>query len=173
MKTEMEFKLLKTIETGFTTAVVPKQTLPILSPYPATDFVNPGLGQISRLYSFCVPTYTNKNLHELKKQSLLETHENLEGSGASALPNLSNEENPETNEQKLIASQISMDPNKLNELNRKRMGSGIHEAFLYPKMIKTDKLILKPPSKQEPKEHRVKIPNLANKKSIKHKFQFL
>ena len=155
MKINMEFKLLKTIENGFTTGGMPKQTLPNLTPFPATDFVNPGLGQISRLYSFYVPTYSNKNLHELRKQSLLETHENLEGFGASE--NQLNQENSETSEQKLIESQILMDPNELNERNKKRMGSAIHDAFLHPKVIKTDKLMLKPFSKQEPKEPNLKI----------------
>ena len=43
---KMENKLLKTIEANVSAFYVPTTTLPRLTPYPATDFVNPGLGQI-------------------------------------------------------------------------------------------------------------------------------
>ncbi len=53
------------------------------------------------------------------------------------------------------------------------MGSAIHESFLHPKIIKTDKIVF---SKQKP----VNNPTLETKsdksalsfKPIKHKFQF-
>ena len=77
MKTKMEYNLLKTIEgnLGLNSA---SSTYPKLTPFPANDFVNPGLGQISRLYSFYVPLYSQNNLHSVSKKVNIE---NLEGSG--------------------------------------------------------------------------------------------
>ena len=54
----MEYNLLKTIEPSIGDIVCPNEIYPRLSPYPAMDFVNPGLGQISRLYSFYVPLHS-------------------------------------------------------------------------------------------------------------------
>ena len=71
----MEYNLLKTIEGNFSKTLV-SSTYPQLTPYPATDFVNPGLGQISRLYSFYVPLYSHKDLFSVTKKV-----NNLEGSG--------------------------------------------------------------------------------------------
>lgn len=61
----MEYKLLKTIEPNLS-LTVPNEMMPRLSAYPANDFVNPGLGQISRLYSFYVPLHA-RSLHSETK----------------------------------------------------------------------------------------------------------
>jgi hypothetical protein len=63
----MEYRLLKTIESSQLT-LLPKETLPRLTPYPANNCVNPGLGQIARLYSFYVPLYSrSKSSFNFKK----------------------------------------------------------------------------------------------------------
>jgi hypothetical protein len=48
---------------------------------PANNYVTPGIGQITKLYSFYVPTHTQKSRHSISK----EIHSNLnqEGSGNS------------------------------------------------------------------------------------------
>ena len=73
----MEYSLLKTIEVNLGSPV-PTSSYPKLTPYPATDFVNPGLGQIGRLYSFYVPLYSHSNLHSVSKKVNLDE---LQGSG--------------------------------------------------------------------------------------------
>ena len=60
----MEYKLLKTIEQPIA-MMMPNETLPRLTPYPAYDFVNPGLGQISRLYTFYVPLHRHHSNNTL------------------------------------------------------------------------------------------------------------
>ena len=77
MKVEMEYNLLKTIEANLGTTIQ-TASYPRLTPYPATDFVNPGVGQIGRLYSFYVPLHSHNNLHTISKKVNLD---NLEGSG--------------------------------------------------------------------------------------------
>ena len=64
----MEYNLLKSIESRVSPFYIPNQTLPKLTAFPSTDFVNPGLGQISRLYSFYVPLHSHKSLHSHEKK---------------------------------------------------------------------------------------------------------
>ena len=157
----MEYNLLKTIESSLGANFVPNERYPRLSPFPATDHVNPGVGQICRLHSFYVPLYTTKNLHEKQKTNAIE---NLEGSGDnSQIESNAEESNDNINE--------INDPIEFNLEKRKRLGSAIQESFLHPKLIKTDKIIFKtPPVKSEPKV-KVQLPKV-NEKSLKHKFKF-
>ena len=39
----MEYSLLKTIENSVGGILIPKEQLPRLTPFPATDFINPGV----------------------------------------------------------------------------------------------------------------------------------
>ena len=91
----MEYNLLKTIEPNLGSCVS-SSTYPRLTPYPATDFVNPGLGQISRLYSFYVRVHSEKNLHTIAKK-VNSVADNLEGSGSDNTE-LPPKEKEETNE---------------------------------------------------------------------------
>jgi hypothetical protein len=155
----MEYNLLKTIENGIGAPFIPREQFPNLSSYPATDFVNPGIGQISRLYSFYVPLYSNRNLHQLQKKNSLE---NLEGSGVA-------EESQSNTEQTEQEEELNKDPLEFNLEKRKRMGSPVQESFLHPKLIKTDKIIFKTPKKSEKKDTKV-IKDI--KSDVKHKFKF-
>lgn len=109
----MEYNLLKTIEgnLGFNRST---STYPKLTPYPANDFVNPGLGQISRLYSFYVPLHSHYNLHSVSKKVNIE---NLEGSGQNSenseepVVQNQNEKQTETKEEKEEMSSISQSIN--------------------------------------------------------------
>ena len=98
----------------------PSEVLPRLSPFPATDYVNPGLGQISRLYSFYVPLYKANNLHALQKKMAQVSAENLQGSGES-IPT----ENADLTDNEQIAEQMKSDPVEFNAIKRKRMGSPV------------------------------------------------
>ena len=170
----MEYNLLKTIESSVGTNFIPTEKYPRLSPYPASDFVNPGLGQICRLHSFYVPLYTNKSLHEKQKTNTLE---NLEGSGSIEKANESTEtpESTETVESKDLTNSANstsgeIDPNEFNFEKRKRLGPAIQESFLHPKLIKTDKILFKAPLKSERKFK----PKATNQNTtVKHKFKLL
>ena len=169
MKIKMEYSLLKTIESGFGSPFIPN-SYPTLTAYPSRDYVNPGLGQISRLYSFYVPLHSDYNLHTLKKKVDLKSSENLEGSGIST----ENDDLTQTSEH--VDEETSYnDPQQYNEIKRKRMGSPIQDAFLHPKVIKTDKIIFASSSKQPPKQPKETktLPKISNNtKYPKHKFQF-
>lgn len=116
------------------------------------------------MYSFYVPLHSKESLHtKQKKFNALE----LEGSGTTdideKLDEKDNNSNPDT-EMEEIKTQLQTDPQKLNDIKRKRMGSPVHESFLHPKVIKTDKIIFAQP-KSKPKK-------IENSKGTKHKFQF-
>ena len=158
----MEYNLLKTIEGGIGCPFIPNESYPRLSPFPSTDFVNPGLGQIARLHDFYVPLYSNRHLHEIKKKVSLD---NLEGSGAVENENDSmNETETETDDQ------MKEDPEKFNLEKRKRLGPEIQESFLHPKLIKTDTFLLKKPVKSEANKTKVTTNNAV---ASKHKFKLL
>ena len=165
----MEYNLLKSIESPLS-AVVTKQIFPRLSPYPATDYVNPGLGQISRLYNFYVPLPTNYNLHQINKK-ITNVSDNLEGFGKVDSDKTNVEEDSTIGEE---------DPIEFNEIKRKRLGEPIHESFLHPKLIKTDKIQFgdEVPSKAKQLTKKSisknkKIEPLHVDKSVKHKFRLI
>jgi hypothetical protein len=164
----MEYSLLKTIENGIGCPFIPNESYPRLTPFPATDFVNPGLGQISRLHDFYVPLYSNRHLHEKHKK--VNNLDNLEGSGVSE------NETVDTNDQIMkdqdnLVNDLKEDPVSFNLEKRKRLGDAIHESFLHPKLIKTDTLILKKPVKSE--TTKPQSTNHYPKSIVKHKFKLL
>lgn len=159
----MEYNLLKTIEPVIGGITCPNEMYPRLTSFPAADYVNPGVGQISRLYSFYVPLYNKESTHmRQKKVNVLE----LEGSGSAEIT----QEEPitETNE---IKMQLQTDPETFNEMKRKRMGSPIHESFLHPK-IKTDKIVFEKPKKTKKSTNTFEVVNEKSGKPVKHKFVF-
>ena len=174
MKLEMEYNLLKTIESNFGSFRVPNENLPKLTPFPGTDYVNPGLGQISRLYSFYVPMYSNKNVHTLQKKVADTNAQSLEGFGNIA--ETTEEPKDETikdtkSESDEIESQLRSNPLEFNANKRKKLGEPIHESFLHPKLIKTDKLFInsRPESKKKPSSNASS--SKTSNKPIKHKFE--
>jgi hypothetical protein len=48
---------------------------------PANNFITPGIGQITKLYSFYVPTHTQRAVHSINKE--IHSKLNQEGSGNS------------------------------------------------------------------------------------------
>jgi hypothetical protein len=161
----MEYNLLKTIEPN-QNVLVPKETMPRLTPYPANNCVNPGLGQIARVYSFYVPLYTRPSIHSISKNEPNVEAMFQEGKGEESQ---SDEEIPTTS---ALSQNDDKDINPIdfNERKRKLMGIGVHESFLHPKFIKTDKIVF---SKELRKtESKPKVTQVTKPKEIKHKFQF-
>jgi hypothetical protein len=162
----MEYKLLKTIERPMCT-LMPNETLPRLSPYPAFDFVNPGLGQISRLYSFYVPLHTRKNLHSIEKkiENVNTDTANLDSlEGGGIVEDINDTETKQLNE----------DPLTFNEKRKKRLGSPVHESFLHPKFVKTNHIYLPNSTTSKTKKRsEIDTKSGSGSKIIKHKFQFL
>ena len=159
----MEHNLLKTIESNFSPFYVPKEKYPRLTAYPATDYVNPGLGQICRIYSFYVPLYSHRNLHSIEKKVESTAAETQEGFG-----NVDSETKNE-NETNEIAEQMKADPIVFNSQKLKRLGSLVQESFQHPKLIKTDKLIL-PKAETKSKVIKDKVEKKSTTKTVQHKF---
>jgi hypothetical protein len=173
----MEYRLLKSIEPT-QGILLPKETLPRLTAYPANNCVNPGLGQIARLYSFYVPLHSNPNLHSISKneadvEPLNVEPLNQEGKGEDSVSDIKTNI-PELQKDNEANDESYLNPIDFNERKRKLLGSAVHESFLHPKIIKTDKIVF---SKQKPVNKTTSatksdksVPPL---KPIKHKFQFL
>jgi len=170
LKFNMEYRLLKTIESS-QPLLLPKETMPRLTPYPANNCVNPGLGQIARLYSFYVPLYSKSHLHEIHKNkpNVEEAHLSLNQEGKGQEEKIQTAlETPENSETKNEDDELN--PIEFNERKRKQLGSAIQESFLHPKVIKTDTILLQKPKKQTKSVSENQDNNKL--KPLKHKFQF-
>ena len=170
----MEYNLLKTIEPNLG-LMIPSQTsatMPRLSSVPSIDCVNPGLGQISRLYSFYVPLHSKQSLHLVEKNEPQVEPSNQEGGGNIEM----DESSQEIDNTEISEDTEKVTPEQFNEMRKKRLGSPIHASFLHPKMIKTDKIIFKLPnsvkSEKKPVSKNPVLKTNNESKPIKHKFQF-
>ncbi len=144
-------------------------THPRLSQFPATDFVNPGLGQIARLYSFYVPMQSNYSLLTINKKV---EENNQEGSGIdkSTYDEVDLDTNSDNSD---TFSSDNIDPVEYNNRKRKLLGDGVQSSFMNPKPIKTGLLQLDSVNKTK----KLKTNNLVqdSKPKLKketHKFQF-
>jgi len=149
----MEYNLLKQIEPNFLTPMA-NSTYPTLSAYPAIDYVNPGLGQISRLYSFYVPLFNNDSTYKIEKTTGSKVSEQL-GSGVTT----------ETDETP------SIDPITFNNRKRKLLGDGVFDSFMHPHFVKTKKISLEKTEKK-PKQVPQKTENEKKPKAEMHQFKF-
>jgi hypothetical protein len=161
----MEYKLLKTIESNQANLLIPKQTMPRLTAYPLNNCVNPGLGQIARLYSFYVPLYSNPNLHSISKSEPNVEALHQEGKGSD----LEQESQPMS---QISENDDNLNPIDYNEKKRKLMGAAIQDSFLHPKIIKTDKIVFVKDKKQSNSTPISLSSGESVPKKIKHKFQF-
>jgi hypothetical protein len=153
----MEYNLLKTIEPNLGLQMCPIRN-PHLTPYPAIDYVNPGLAQATRLFSFYVPLYANETTHNIVKE---DNSISQEGGSKDELVNTDS-----------IDSDI--DPIDFNNRKRKLMGDAIQSSFMHPK-IETGKISLEPESKVKKKynnSYKMEKTKVGKGKEVKHKFQF-
>lgn len=156
----MEYNLQKTIEPNLRMHMCPNSSHPRLTAYPSNNFINPGIGNISKLYSFYVPIHTQSFKHEIKKnvEEKLQTDQ-LGGGDVDILENAKSEESV---------------VQKLNEKKRKLLGDAVFDSFMHPKPFKTKKIELQ----QEKKLTKTKSEKSGNgsknlpNKSQNHKFQF-
>jgi hypothetical protein len=160
----MEYNLQKTIEPNLKMHMCPSSSNPRLTAYPANDFINPGIGNISKLYSFYVPIHTQSFKHEIKKNG----EENLKTDqlGGGDVDILQKTESDETVLQ------------KLNEKKRKLLGDAVFESFMHPKPFKTKKIELQTETEKQQKNSKPKSEKIGkgsknlSKKPQSHKFQF-
>jgi hypothetical protein len=160
----MEYNLLKTIEPNLGLQMCPTRN-PHLTPYPAVDYVNPGLGQAARLFSFYVPLYNNLSPFNIVKE---QNNSSVEQEGGS-------KDQSADNEPVSFGSDRNIDPIEFNDRKRKLMGDGIQSSFMHPKIV-TDTINLEPQSKVKRKTETVSLKSEKMKtgkgQNVKHKFQF-
>jgi hypothetical protein len=167
----MEYQLLKTIEHS-QSVIIPKETLPRLTPFPANNCINPGLGQIARLYSFYVPMYSRPNLHSVSKNIPNVEPIEQEGKGETETDIEPSSENDTVTESINSDNEGDLNPIEYNERKRKLMGSAVQDTFLHPKMIKTNTIVLSKTTVKN--EKKTKLLKDASEKHVpKHKFQFI
>jgi hypothetical protein len=106
----MEYSLLKTIEPNLGMQMCPIQN-PHLTPYPAIDYVNPGVGQAARLFSFYVPLHSRQSPYAIEKEE--DNAMSQEGGSQDVISNENNLQSQET----LNADEI--DPIEFNDKKRK------------------------------------------------------
>ena len=164
----MEYNLLKTIEPNLGLQMCPIRN-PHLTSYPAIDYVNPGLGQAARLFSFYVPLYANQSPFNIVKEQ--DQAMSQEGGSIDSNPSDSISDSIDNN----------FDPIEFNNRKRKLIGEGVQSSFMHPKII-TGKIDLEPQSKVKKKNVTVKSENekikvgkghnVGKGQNVKHKFQF-
>ena len=168
----MEYNLQKKIEPNLLPQM-PNSTYPVLTSYPAFDYINPGLGQISRLYSFYVPLFNDSNVHKIEKE-INGNESNQSGAGKNEIETtqIGTGKNDETSEIQLKNDDLIEDPEKFNERKRKILGDGLFDSFLHPKTpFKIKKISLEKPKKKVEKNEKTQN---QKKKSAQndHNFQF-
>ncbi len=155
----MEYNLLKRIEPNFVNPIA-NSTYPLLTSTPAIDYINPGIGQISRLYSFYVPLFNNESTHKIEKET--------EQLGSGVDNNSENNSDIKTNEE---TDDTSFDPLVYNDRKRKQLGDAVFDSFMHPKFVKTKKISLEN-SEKKPKQVQRKTDNIKKSKNEMHNFQF-
>jgi hypothetical protein len=167
----MEYNLQKSITSSLNDLLLPPYGRQPLTSFPARDYVTPGIGQITSLYSFVVPLYSEISPYNIKKQVEIIQGDQI-GSGtesstiepSTSLP-MSSTVSPLMNDPK-ESVEVETKPNiEENERKRKLLGDGIEQSFLHPKVFKTKTVTLEQKSK-------VAVPRLVKPKPINHKFKF-
>lgn len=108
---------------------------------PHIDYVNPGVGSVTKLYDFYIPLHSQGHQHEIKKKdnnddSELTKAENQEGKGNEDPIDRTDNETHQNTDNKSIAVN---DQTSQGFLPKKRLSEGILDSFMHPK-IKTAKL---------------------------------
>ena len=176
----MEYNLRKTIEPSLQRIFTPSTSFThLLTPFPARDFVNIGLGNTSRQYSFYLPMHTQPDVHTKAKKDSLNNENVQEGGSETSNDELIDESKDITHVLKKSQPLFNEDnPIEYNERKRKLMGDDIHDSFLHPSFVKTSKItfpstatksVKKPSNNSAPKTSTLTMPKT---KEIKHKFQF-
>jgi hypothetical protein len=142
---------MKTITDSIGNHVIPHSPHPQLTQFPAYDFVNPGLAQISRLYSFYVPLFSKPSSHLIIKATTLDEVQQLGngvstkaeqlGKGVAAVtqpPSIESAPQPGSPRPRspikvgVLKETDSSQPSS-NSLSNLPAKSGIQDSFLHPK----------------------------------------
>lgn len=149
----MDYSLLKTITPQLSYMQNTNSCIVHLTSTPARDLINPGIGQLTRLYNFYVPIhYASQNPYKVKKYDAQASKENnQEGFGQTddvdnvliETKDNSNEINDQTNTN--LSNETFTDINNSestsNEMPDEKMDEGVKQSFEYPK-IKVGKLMI-------------------------------
>jgi hypothetical protein len=133
MKIKMEYKLQQRLQRDWRRLLMPSSPYPILSSYPAIDYIVPGIGHAATYQSFFVPINGVVDVHNIEKKKELEKkleQNDQEGGGESS-------EKMETN---TFVSEEN--PEDFNDRKRKLLGNAVFESFSNPKPITTKTILL-------------------------------
>jgi len=146
----MEYSLARTLDDHFEITNVP---FPHLTATPATDFVNPGLGQINSLYETFVPL-RGQSLHTLEKK-VEATNDEIE---------------------KNLNKQLEKDPEQTG-FGETKLEPLVHQSFMNP--IVTDSIIFPKSEKSNSALKRKETSNIEldtskpKKQKSDHKFKIV
>jgi hypothetical protein len=141
----MEYNLLKQIEPNL--GFLPYAGFS-LSSTPAKDFVNPGVGQLSREFNLFVPLSFETKTHMIQKVGEIINEDDQAGEGEDSNDN----DVMQQDDISVSATNNDENPMEFNEKKRKNLDPGVYESFMNPKKIKIGKLILP----QRPKSEKTK-----------------
>jgi hypothetical protein len=129
---------MKTITDSLVNHLLPQSSHPQLTQFPAYDYVNPGIAQTSRLYSFYVPLFSKTSDHLITKVSNIEqlgsgVHSNEAeqlGSGIASKSAVVNGIDTES----VVANESDPSKSSFPKLSDKEvpLNSGIKDSFLHP-----------------------------------------
>lgn len=164
----MDYTLLKQI-TPQLPYLQPHSPYVRLTSMPARDLINPGIGQVIRLYDFYVPlAAATHNPYEIQKSDVADKKIDQEGYGDKQESESKNSENLESSA--LLPTDIEKDnSNEVEEPKiETKLDDGLLTSFQHPK-IKVGKLVIER-SDTEPVK---KTPLKKNLKILKHKFHIV
>jgi hypothetical protein len=158
----MDYSLLKEIEPNFG----PPASFGFrLSSTPSKDYVNPGVGQISRIYSLYIPMHSNNSPHLIEK-----VNETLEQEGEGE----SKDDYPMSDAEELKGNESDTSENNdstIIDKKRKKMDEGIRDSFLHPKRIKIGEILL--PKKEPNIRKKPRIQTVKSDSKVSHKFKIV
>jgi hypothetical protein len=166
MKVEMEHRLQRCLQRDWRRLLIPSAPYPVLSSYPASDYVVPGVAHAASFQSFFVPIHGVVDIHNIEKTA----SEKNDQEGGGDIEKMHSSEDKE--------SHVEDNPILFNERKRKLVGNGVFESFQNPKAIKTKTVVLNTPLKDNTKRLKVeKSDDKVDSKSQKdeensHKFKF-
>lgn len=133
---------------------------------PSIDYVNPGIGFVTKIFDFYVPLYSQNYSYAIEKKDndgdeIINDIIDAEKQAGKGEPENIAEAIDESNNVERDQNESVQSSNK----NKKRLDDGIFESFMHPK-IKTAKIEFNSEKKIS------KIKNNGNK-SVKHKFNIV
>jgi hypothetical protein len=173
----MEYNLQKQITSSDFHLIVPSSSRPSLTSFPARDFVTPGVAQITSLYSFYVPLYSESSLYNIQKNQNIDLIQgNQVGSGVEKeMQDLAQDETLINTPNETLINKPNESLESLNADRKRKLSEGIEHSFLHPKIFQTKTVHIE--QKSHPKKLKPDIkadtskPKTSKETVIKHKFK--